>query len=182
MSTKQTDQSAELVPTVVHSSTDLAQLTQFDQIILGLIEAPEDVQDDPGEIAKAIILQLLQATTDEELQLSSATGWRELQGVPVEINGFRWRKSDFEEGSPVYVIVNGMRLDTGEVLALTTGSGNILAQLSNLARRDQFPTTWRLIEADKATKAGFKPLWLEKVSPEEATRFRASLSNPLDEL
>lgn len=182
MADSQNKASTELVS--AHSSTELASLDEFDSIILGMSQAPE-VEDDPDAISREIVMQLLSATTDAELSLQKATGWRDLLDVPVEIRGFRWRKSDYTEGAPVYVLVQGTRLDTGEYLpAITTGSYNVLAQLSNLARRGQLPgAVWQLTESDKATARGFKPLWLTKTPEEIVEAARAAAGpNPLDDL
>lgn len=131
--------------------------------------------DDPQEISREIIAQLLSAETDEELeQVGAATGWRELAGVPVQIEGFRWRPSAFEEGAPVFFVVTGTRLDTGERVVLTTGSGNVLAQLCNMAKRGTLQGAVRTVEiADKQTKSGFKPYWLRTPTQEMINRARA---------
>lgn len=173
----------EVATVEVHGSSDLVSLDQFDQILLGMAEAPEMVTD-PDDISRQIVMQLLAATSDEELTISKAVGWRELLDVPLDLQGFRWRKSDYEEGAPVYVLVSAFRLDTGEYLpAITTGSYNVLAQLSNLARRGQLPgAVWQLTESEKQTARGFKPLWLTKTPDEFVAAHRAAAGpNPLDE-
>jgi hypothetical protein len=148
----------------VRGSSDIAALDEFDRILTGQGEPPEII-DDPEEISRQIIMQLLAATTDEELQnFGGATGWRDLEEVPIKLKGFRWRPSSFDEGGPLYVIVNGFRTDTGEAVVLTTGSSNVLAQLSNMARRQTLiDSVWKLVKSEKATAAGFRPLHLEKV-------------------
>lgn len=145
----------------VRSSSDLAQVEELEAILLGEKGVPE-VVDDPEQIQKEIMAQLLAAESDEELeQVGSAIGWRDLLGVPVQLAGFRWRPSSFEEGAPVFFVVTGTRLDTGERVALTTGSGNVLAQLTNMARRDTLVGAVRMAEqSDKPTKSGFRPYWL----------------------
>jgi len=145
----------------VRSHGDVAQLDELEQILLGEKELPEIV-DDPAEIQREIMAQLLSAESDEELEsVGSATGWRELAGVPMELHGFRWRPSSFEEGAAVFFVVAATRLDTGERVALTTGSGNVLAQLCNMARRGTLVGSIRTLEiADTPTKAGFRPNWL----------------------
>lgn len=144
---------------------DIASLNQLDEI-LRTGELNAEVVDDPDSISRSIIDQLLAADSDEALQdFGNAIGWKELLNVPIELRGFRWRVSDYSEGAPIYFIVSGTRLDTGEGVTLTTGSLNVLAQLSNMARRGTLVGgVWQLHEAEKATKAGFKPLWL--VQPE----------------
>lgn len=156
--------SVDLVP--VSHGMDVAALDQLDEI-LRTGEVNVEVVDDPDSISRSIIAQLLAADSDEALQdFGNAVGWRELLEVPCELHGFNWRVSDYAEGAPIYFIVSATRLDTGERVTLTTGSLNVLAQLSNMARRGTLVGgIWQLHEADKPTKAGFKPLWL--VQPEQ---------------
>ncbi len=158
---------------VVRSSTDLAAIEELEKILLGEAEIPA-VVDDPAQISKEIIAQLLAAESDEELeQVGAAQGWRDLAGVPVEIRGFKWRPSSFEEGAPVFFVVSGTRMDTGERVVLTTGSGNVLAQLANMARRQTLVGAIRAVEiADKPTKAGFRPYWLKTPMEPELMRLR----------
>lgn len=157
---------------VVRKSTDVAQLDELERILLGDAELP-DVVDDPAEISREIMAQLLAAESDEELEaVGEAIGWRELPGVPMELHGFRWRPSSFEEGAPVFFVVNATRLDSGARVVLTTGSGNILAQLCNMARRGTLVGAIRALEiADTPTKQGFRPNWLR--TPTEAMIARA---------
>lgn len=166
----------------VRSSADLAQVEELYEILMGRAEAPEIVED-PEIIGREILMQLLSAESDDALVLGKATGWRDLQGVPIELIDFKWRRSEFEEGGPVYFIVRGRRLDDGEQVVLTTGSTNITAQLANMARRGTLVGgVWTCVQADKATARGFFPLWLEKVKPDTVAALRAGLgSNPLDE-
>lgn len=146
---------------VVRKSTDMAQVEELEGILLGQRELP-DVVDDPAEIQREIMAQLLGAESDEELEsVGNATGWRELEGVPMELHGFRWRPSAYEEGAPLFFVVDATRLDTGQRVALTTGSGNILAQLTNMARRNTLVGAIRALEiADTPTRQGFRPNWL----------------------
>lgn len=155
---------------------ELASLDELDTI-LRTGEVNAEVIDDPEEISRGIMEQLLSATSDDELQdFGNAVGWKELLDVPIELRGFRWRVSEFVEGAPIYFIVSGTRLDTGDGVTLTTGSLNVLAQLSNMARRGTLiGGVWQLHEAAKPTKAGFKPLWLVQPEPvKEAARARAA--------
>lgn len=151
----------------VRNHADVAALNDLEAILLGEKELPEIV-DDPAEIQREIMAQLLSAGSDAELEaVGSATGWRELAGVPMELHGFRWRPSSFEEGAAVFFVVDATRLDTGQRVALTTGSGNILAQLVNMARRNTLVGAVRALEiAETPTRAGFRPNWLR--TPPEA--------------
>lgn len=150
----------------VRSSTDLAQIDELEQILLGGRE-PAAIEDSPEQAQQAILMELLGAESDEELERFGETvGWREIPGVPVEIRGFKWRVSEFEEGAPIYFIIQGTRRDNGENVVLTTGSVNVMAQLANMAKRGTLVGAVRSLKiADKPTQRGFKPIWL--VTPPE---------------
>lgn len=149
----------------VLQDSDSANLERFKEALLtGSVES--SVVQDPQELARQIVAQLLAATSDAELeQFGNAVSWSDLQGVPVEIRNFKWLESTFEgDGPPVYVVVTGTRLDNGDPVTLTNGSMNVMAALANMAERGTLVGAVRvLVEADKATRAGFKPLWLRSV-------------------
>lgn len=169
-----TQPSTDLVPAA--KGMEVAELNELDEI-LRTGEVNAEVIDDPDSISRSIIDQLLGADSDEALQdFGNAVGWRELLDVPVELHGFRWRVSDYAEGAPIYFIVSATRLDTGDRVTLTTGSLNVLAQLSNMARRGTLiGGVWQLHQAEKPTKAGFRPLWLvQPDSVREANRQAAA--------
>lgn len=142
-------------------------LEELEKIIAENERVEQMVVEDPEAITKQIIDQLLNAESDEELgQVGNATGWRTLIGLPVAILGFNWRPSTYDEGSTVFFVVRATRMDDGSPLVLTTGSRNVLAQIVNLAKRERFgpDCIWKLVEGSP-TEAGFKPLWLEQVTP-----------------
>lgn len=137
-------------------------LDELQAILMDELEPPE-VSTDPEAISREIMLQILTAETDEAmLAVGSATSWQDLLGIPVEIHSFHWRPSRYDQGSKVFFVVTAIRLDTGENVILTTSGTNVLAMLINLARRNRFPSVWKLVEAEKETANGYKPLWLVK--------------------
>ena len=142
-----------------------ADVAELHGILMDELEPPE-VSTDPEAIQREIMEQIWNATSNEELVLvGQATPWQDLIGVPVEIYGFRWSKSQYDQGAKVFFIVQATRLDNGEKCVLTTGGKNVIMALANIARRDAFPFVGKLVEAEKATAAGFKPLWLLPVEP-----------------
>lgn len=145
---------------VAKSSRDVAALDEFDELLLSGKRV--ELLDDPETLQREILRQLLAASTDEELEPADPVGWRELVGVPIEIHSFTWRPSDYDEegSSNLYVIVRGKNLLDGSSVTITTGARNVLAQLSNLARRGRFPVVRAIKESDRATQRGFRPLWL----------------------
>jgi hypothetical protein len=158
----------------VRPSSDLAALTELEAILLGAQEVPELVED-PAQIQREILAQLLSAESDAELEaMNQAQGWGELEGVPMLLHSFKWRPSEFEEGPPVYFIVFGTRLDTGEPVTLTIGSVNVLAQLTNMAKRETLNGAVRKLEtASKQTKSGYYPKMLRAPMQTELEALRA---------
>lgn len=153
----------------VRKSTDIAALDELDNILRTGMAPQQYVEDDPAIVQRQIIEELLEAETDAELEyVGSAVGWQELEGVPVEIHGFKWRPSEYKDGPPVYCIVFVTTMDDATRKVVTTGSAGIMAQLSNMARRGRIPGAIRkLVRAEKPTKGGFYPLRL--VTPEGVT-------------
>ncbi len=157
----------------VRSSTDLAQLQDLEQVLL--TNERQEIVDDPEQISREIMAQLLAAESDEELnQQGTTVSWREMLNVPVQLRGFKWRPSDFEEGSSVFFVVFGDRLDTGEQVVLTTGARNVLAMLVNLAKRQALVgKVVAMVASDRPTKAGYTPYWLRIIEPAEPEGERA---------
>lgn len=157
----------------VRPSSDLEALSELEAILLGTQEVPE-LEEDPAQIQREILAQLLGATTDAELeQMNTAQGWGELEGVPIILHSFKWRPSDFVGGPPLYFIVFGTRFDTGEPVTLTTGSVNVLAQLVNMAKRGTLLGACRKIETSgKETKAGYYPKMLRAPMEAELAELR----------
>lgn len=118
---------------------------------------------DPVEAARSIVLRILDAETDEQLTPTGATGGRQLLKVPLEIHPpLRVFPSQYEgEGPAWFVVFDAIRLDTGERVAVSTSSSNVLAALLNCIKRGRFPERKMMfVESDRPTKAGFVPLWL----------------------
>lgn len=151
---------------VLHDSTSTASLDLFDEALLtgqvgGLVE------EDADQASLQIIAQLLAAETDADLQnFGNAESWKDYEGIPMELHGFKWMRSTFDEdGSPaVYVVVSATELESGERKVLTNGSRNVMAQLSNMARRGTLVGSIWQLHRGNPTRAGFRPLWL--IQPE----------------
>lgn len=125
---------------------------------------------DPQVISSAIATRILEASSQEEVDAiadASLTGWDELEGVPVDVQGFRAQPSDYwdpkkpETGLPFFLIVTLVRRDTGEQMVVSTGSTNVVAALIRAARAGQLPLeNVKLQKARKSTQAGYFPYWL----------------------
>lgn len=156
----------------VRGSQEIAQLDELEGYILDRSKkADQPIAEDPERISREIVQRLLEAASDAELFTSQqATGWRTLLGLPVELGGFRWRPSTLEEGSNIFFVVFGKRMDNGEPVVLTTGASGVLAQLVNMAKRGTLVgAVVRMEESAKPTQSGFRPLRLELVAAAPAT-------------
>lgn len=140
-----------------------ADVQELYEILTDEVEPPE-VSTDPEAIQREIMEQIWNATSDADLlMVGQATPWQELIGLPVEIAGFTWRKSRYDQGAKVFFVVQATRLDSGEKVVLTTSGKNVIMALANIARRDAFPFVGKLMQAEKPTAAGYYPLWLVPV-------------------
>lgn len=144
---------------VVRHSTDIASLNEIEQALRTGV-APEEVERDPEDVARELIEQLLTAESDEELERPEAEGWGEFVGVPFEVQSFVWRPSSFDEGQAVFLVVRALDLRDGRLRVLTTGSGQVIAQLVNRAKRGTLPAILELAAAE-TKKKGRTVFWLK---------------------
>jgi len=120
--------------------------------------------DDPEQVAFQIRGSIIAAQTVEQILAAfDSEGWLELLGVPVQIDGVAWRRSALPDGLPVYAVVRGTRLDTGDACVLTTGGGSVMAALYRLDELDAWPQTLKL-EQTKANAEGRQALLLKRVN------------------
>lgn len=82
-------------------------------------------------------------------------------GIVVQVTAMTKRASDFRDGLGFYLELDCIILHSGEVAQYVTGSVSVVAQLVKAYSLDLFPLTIKLVEAEKASKAGYKPQHLE---------------------
>jgi hypothetical protein len=134
-------------------------LDLVEQSLVEGVELPE--LDDPDEIARQIIVRILKADDVEQvLEPAGALGARDLLGVPLEISAVRWQRSSLDGGPALFALIEAQRLDEGEPVVVTCGGRNVLAQLLRLAQLSAFPQVVRIVEAERETSRGYRPLWL----------------------
>jgi hypothetical protein len=95
--------------------------------------------------------------------------------TPFVLHFVEFRKSDYEQGAPVYTIMRGADAETGAPIVVTCGGQNVNAQCAKLAQLGAVahesnpeipddPLTVKLQKAPKPTTAGFYPLWLVRAA------------------
>lgn len=109
-----------------------------------------------------IIAQVLNAATLEEILLPpEAIHAEAVKGIPLSIHAVKYQRSDFQEGSPFYAVLDATRHDTNERVPITVGAQTIIAQLMRLSQLSLLPARVVIINATKRpTKNGYWPLRL----------------------
>lgn len=148
---------------------DSGELTPAQQATMDRLNAFLDARISPTINADAavadIISQIMSAdSVDEVLGDISATGLRDLVGVPLTVHGGKFNRSDYEAGAPFYVLLDVTRLDTGMRLNVTCGAQSVLAQIVRLIELDAFPLNLKCINARKSpSPSGYMPLRLTRI-------------------
>lgn len=145
------------------TSTELTRYQQDAQALLGEVEVR---LADPDTIATAIMARILEADdVSAVFEQAGTTPAADLKDVPLELRDYVLMRSEYEQGAPVYALIDAMRLDTGDVIKVTCGSRNVLAQLVTMGRLGALPRRAAITEAGKPTAQGFRPMWLVPVGP-----------------
>ena len=147
---------------VVHDHRSQESLNELARMIETGEGPSGEVHRDPADVSREIIQQILAASSVEETERQVAESWRDFPGVPMEIRGFVWRPSTFTEegGHPVFVVVRVNDLSAGVPRVLTTGAGNVMAQLVALARLGALVGAVRQLAFDQ-TAQGYKVYFLK---------------------
>ena len=118
-----------------------------------------------GDASMSIVAQILAATTVEELDAPwNDTDGDELVGVTFEAQSVTAHQSDYADGLGVFLRVEGVRLDNGEVVSFSTGSVSTVAQLVKAYVSGWFPFVVEIVKAERPTKKGYFPLHLKVVA------------------
>lgn len=138
---------------------------ELKQILLtGNADGLQSVVQDPEEVTRDIARRILESDSDE---MPEAIGWATRLNVPFEIHGFKWFVSSYNQGSPVFFVVDAVDMTDGSKVILTTGAHTPLCQLTNLALRNAFPAIRMLVESENETKSGYRPYSLKPVTTEQ---------------
>lgn len=136
-------------------------LVTSQSIVAMLAEEVTETVTDPAEASLAIGRRILTAPDAESVLTPASTiSTDELVGEAVELRDYRVMRSDIEGGIPYYMLLEAVRLDTGELIMIDTSSLNIMAQVWKLKRLEALPRRVRIIAAGRRTRQGYVPLWL----------------------
>lgn len=139
--------------------------TDVEKALVAGVALPE--VENSADVARLIVERILSAETEEELFASQeAMGWREYEGRTMEVRGVRWNRSSYDQGAPVYAVVDAVDIVTGQFVTLTTGSKSVMATLLWYDIRAAWPTRLVLQPTKGKTAEGFQPYRL--VKPQES--------------
>lgn len=148
------------------SSKEVANVEQFSSqavrqqfadmaLLLPAAPAVEDAAD-------RIVAQILAATTWTELDKPwSGEQAEALCDVPLRISAAYAMPSDFKDGLGVYLRVEALRVDTGEIISFSVGSVNIVAQLVRAHVSGWLPLFATIRKSERASSNGYFPMHLE---------------------
>lgn len=125
------------------------------------LAAQPTVEEDPTEAMLAAVLGA--AGPDEWSRIFESRSLRDNAGARVRINAYRVMPSDFEGGLTHYLVLDVTYLKSGERGVISASSQMSIAQILNAEARGGFPIDVEIVEKDKPTRRGFKPIHLRFV-------------------
>ena len=124
------------------------------------------VEEDPTEAMLALVLNA--ASPAEWNAIFQSESLKDYAGRQVRLNAFRTADSDFEGGLAKYLILDATDLKSGERVVLTCSSVMSIAQIVNAVNRGVWPIDVEIVQKDKPTKAGFRPIHLRYLGGQQA--------------
>lgn len=124
-------------------------------------------EEDPEAVTRRIVTQILEGSADEALTPQSVHASDDVIDEPLRLLSVAWNSSDFEEGPGVFatgrcaVLLDGFVGSPGDIIKVTLGGTQILAQLYKLVSEDKLPVDIVVRKAKEKTSRGFYPKWLE---------------------
>lgn len=133
-----------------------------------LVEGTELPMDESPEAAARAIVEQILASPDVDSVFSTfaATPISDLLGIPLEVRGVKWNRSSFDNGAPVFAVVNAVRLDSGEAVTATCGGRSVMAAFYAFGRMNAYPVRLAVIESPNPTKEGYRPYRIVRVPDE----------------
>lgn len=130
-------------------------LAQFYEVLNQL----PGLEEDPTP--RMIQLMLNAESPAEWESVFRSKGLKESSGKRFRIHGARASESTFEESLTGWFLVCDVTdLETGERDVLTVGGDIAMAQVLNLVKTGNLPFDVQVVEKEKPTKRGYKPIHL----------------------
>lgn len=140
---------------------------------LTVIENPDDAIDairgnlvvkveDPAEVSRRMMEAIFDAEdVDSILGRAIAIHAQDVIGRAFTLSGMRFMKSRFNEGLPVFAVMDAVFLDDGSTGSITCSARNVCAQAAMLWKMDALPRDVKIMRTENPTADGYFPLFLE---------------------
>lgn len=118
--------------------------------------------EDPQEVAKRMMEAIFDAEdVDAILGRAIAIHAQDVIGRPFTLTGVRYMKSRFNEGLPVFAVMDAQFLDDGSSGSITCSARNVCAQAAALWKLEALPRDVKIMRTENPTADGYFPLFLE---------------------
>lgn len=113
-----------------------------------------------GGDGSEMVADILAAESWEQLNgdEGSLPNARAVKGRELKVHGITRHESTEEGGIGWYLVIESTDIHTGELVRWQTSSMMVMAKLVKLSQLRCYPALVKISEAEKATKAGRKPL------------------------
>ena len=135
----------------------------LDNLLEWLVAEADDNEGGTAAAMEAIVRQVLSADDMAGvLRQTLPQSASKYINIPMLLNGFTIRSSDYDEGSgpPFYASLQVMAGEPPEPRVINAGGWKILAQVKRLSEIGTWPVVVKIIEAAKAKKGQNAPLAL----------------------
>jgi hypothetical protein len=120
------------------------------------------IPEDEGDGGLRILEQIASASSVEDIDNPwNARGAEAYNDKVITITDVTRKDSDFRDGMGLYLLLDIIDVESGEVTKITSGSTSLVAQVIRLYTLDLLPYTCVVRVATKATKNGYYPQHLE---------------------
>ena len=131
----------------------LAQFAQMAQLI------PDGSEDTDG--TERILRQILGATDATQLDSAWSSDTEAIVGKEQSVTGLKRLPSDFKDGLGVFLVVESVITETGEMVTWTTSAVSVVGQLVKAYAAEWLPLPCVLRRSDRPTANGYYPQHLE---------------------
>lgn len=123
---------------------------------------------DDVDVPEKVLQAILNATTvGDILRAGEAMAAEQVLDMPLRVTAIRASESGFVEGADYYLHVDAVLIGNGDAVTFSCGASDVCMKLIALDMRGMLPIACKLERAKKATKAGFFPLFLRALGPDE---------------